>query len=289
MKSTGFTTYVPISETEYGKFRELKNKEAKLVKDEINRPAPLLPLVEANNEKDQVLFSSSGNAEQQEQRYLQLLNIVTGLKKKLEQQEAAPREVSQEAQGNMLLPQHQQQQQQQQRDIFPNIISRAARQKAKALHEMMGQDVWNMNNELVVDGSAVPGSSKEELMNYATTNWRTKYNANKKPVGASNFLKLAKEKHAPAKLLGDQAKKSIASSSSPIRGLALITKRARVQKLKKKTKILPVVPDMKMKKKLHSFKSKNRRQLQEDDFQVLTDAKVFNKVMATKQKTPTTI
>ena len=260
MKPTGFTNYVPISETEYGKFRELKNKEANLVKDEINRPAPLLPLAEARNEKDQVLFAPSNNPERQEQRYLQLLNIVTELKKKLEQQETTRRELSQEVQEKTTPSQQQQQQHQQppQKITFSNIRSASARQKAMALQEMLGQDVWNTKNELVVDGSAVPNSKKEELLSYATTNWRTKYNANKKPVGASNILKLAKEKNIPSKMLGDQARKIVATSSPRIRGLALITK-----------------------------KSKKRKQT--DDFRVLTDPKVFQKIMAAKHKRTKTV
>ena len=46
MKSTGFTKYIPVSEAEYQKFREVQNKQAKLTREELNRPSALTPLVE---------------------------------------------------------------------------------------------------------------------------------------------------------------------------------------------------------------------------------------------------
>ena len=37
MKSTGFTKYIPVSEAEYQKFREVQNKQAKLTHEELDR------------------------------------------------------------------------------------------------------------------------------------------------------------------------------------------------------------------------------------------------------------
>ena len=55
MKSTGFTKYIPVSEAEYQNFREVQNKQAKLML-ELDRPSALTALVEMQNEKVHTLF-----------------------------------------------------------------------------------------------------------------------------------------------------------------------------------------------------------------------------------------
>ena len=86
MKSTGFTKYIPVSEAEYQKFREVQNKQAKLTHEELDRPSALTPLVETQNEKVRTLFHQSDNPDLQEQRYTHLVNILNELKRQVEQQ-----------------------------------------------------------------------------------------------------------------------------------------------------------------------------------------------------------
>ena len=86
MKSTGFTKYIPVSEAEYQKFREVQNKQAKLTREELNRPSALTPLVETQNDKVRTLFHQSDNPDLQEQRYTHLVNILNELKRQVEQQ-----------------------------------------------------------------------------------------------------------------------------------------------------------------------------------------------------------
>ena len=86
MKSTGFTKYIPVSEAEYQKFREVQNKQAKLTREELNRPSALTPLVETQNDKVRTLFQHSDNPDLQEQRYTHLVNILNELKRQVEQQ-----------------------------------------------------------------------------------------------------------------------------------------------------------------------------------------------------------
>ena len=86
MKSTGFTKYIPVSEAEYQKFREVQNKQAKLTREELDRPSALTPLVETLNEKAHTLFHQSDNPDLQEQCYTHLVNILNELKRQVEQQ-----------------------------------------------------------------------------------------------------------------------------------------------------------------------------------------------------------
>ena len=66
MKSPGFTKYIPVSEAEYQKFREVQNKQAKLTREELDRPSALTPLVETQNDKVRTLFQHSDNPDLQE-------------------------------------------------------------------------------------------------------------------------------------------------------------------------------------------------------------------------------
>ena len=98
MKSTGFTKYIPITEAEYQKFRELQNKETKLVQEEIERPPAVIPLVETQKEKTQTIFTPSNNPELQEQRYMHLVNIMNELKRQVEQRQLPAHVAQQQAQ-----------------------------------------------------------------------------------------------------------------------------------------------------------------------------------------------
>ena len=51
MKSSGFIKYMPVTEGEYQKFREVQYKQATLMCEELERPSILTPLVEMQNEK----------------------------------------------------------------------------------------------------------------------------------------------------------------------------------------------------------------------------------------------
>ena len=108
MKSTGFTKYIPITEAEYQKFRELQNKEAKLVREEIERPPAVIPLVETQKEKTQTMFTPSNNPELQEQRYMHLVNIMNDLKRQVEQQRQLPAQVAPQQQAQTQQPKSQQ-------------------------------------------------------------------------------------------------------------------------------------------------------------------------------------
>ena len=68
------------------KFREVQNKQAKLTREELDRPSSLTPLVEAQNDKVRTLFHQSDNPDLQEQRYTHLVNILNELKRQVEQQ-----------------------------------------------------------------------------------------------------------------------------------------------------------------------------------------------------------
>ena len=104
MKSTGFTKYIPITEAEYQKFRELQNKEAKLVREEIGRPPAVIPLVETQKAKTQTMFTPSNNPELQEQRYMHLVNIMNDLKRQVEQQRQLPAQVAPQQQAQSQQP-----------------------------------------------------------------------------------------------------------------------------------------------------------------------------------------
>ena len=41
MKSTGFTKRIPVTEAEYHKFREVQNKQAKLMREELDKLSAL--------------------------------------------------------------------------------------------------------------------------------------------------------------------------------------------------------------------------------------------------------
>ena len=73
MKLTVFTKHIPVSDAEYQKFREVQNKQAKLMREELDRSSALTPLVEMQNEKVHTLFKQLDNPDLQEQRYRRLV------------------------------------------------------------------------------------------------------------------------------------------------------------------------------------------------------------------------
>lgn len=83
---SGITKYIPITESEYKKYREEQQNRVKLAQDELARPNAIVTLANAQDEKAHTLFNDTGNAELQELRYKQLFNIVNELKNQIEKQ-----------------------------------------------------------------------------------------------------------------------------------------------------------------------------------------------------------
>ena len=137
MKSTGFTKYIPISEAEYQKFREVQNKQAKLAREELERPSALAPLVETQNEKAHTLFKQSDNPDLQEQRYMHLVNILNVLKRQVKQQQNQPQMPSASISPN---PQQQQPQLQPQAQIQQARKRKRTSKKIKGFAVKKSQD-----------------------------------------------------------------------------------------------------------------------------------------------------
>lgn len=243
MKQNGVSKYIPITEEEYEQFRQLKNKQAKLTQEELARPSAVHPLATAQNEKAHVLFTPTNDSEAQEQRFVQLSNIIRDLKSQLEERKAPPV--------------------QQPKPSFGNISSTNVQKKAMALLEALGDGVWNSSNELVIDGNAIPNSNMEELMNFVTSNWRTKYQ-DKAPTGSSDLMNLIKAKNVPESLLGEQVR---AQLKPQVKGLAVLSKRQNVKNLRAK------------KRELKEGFVTERKKLKGE--QVLSSAKLFKHLMDT--------
>jgi len=213
MKYTGFSKFIPITEEQYRDFKEHQNNEAKIAEQELTRPAEMLPLVAAQNEKTRTLFTQSNSPELQEQQLAHLTTIINDLRQKV---------VSQ-----------------QEKTITPplsdpiKLFSGNRQKNAESLLSALGDDIWNEKGELVAGGSAIPNSSKEELMNFLGSNWRTKYLDNE-PVGAAKLVDLVKRKNIKPKLVGVKLRRKLQnvpavkqSTPSQIKGFASVGKRQR--------------------------------------------------------------
>ena len=217
MKPSGFTKYIPITETEYQKFREYKQKQAKLVQEELARPAAVLPLVEAKNEMTRTLFEKSNTPDIQEQRYKELFNIITDLKRQVEN----PRELT--------APEKRIKESEVPAESVPARKTRSIVDRKRALRDRLGNNIWNEQDELVLDGTPVPGSSKDTLIDYATSSWRTKYN-NNTPPGGSPLLEIIREKNISPNLLGKKVQEK-----SQVQGFATKTSKKRRMNIQQKS------------------------------------------------------
>ena len=186
---SGITKYIPVSESEFRKLKELENKEAILTQQELQRPDAIVPLAAAQKAKTQVLFENSSTPDLQEQRFTQLFHIVNDLKRKVEEQSALATKPRRET-----LPIN-----------FANYKVKSTRNKAEKLVDLLGNTMWNSDGELVVDGNAIAGSKADELLNFAVSDWETKYTRNP-PTGSDQFMDLIRNKNVPLHVLGKGAR-----------------------------------------------------------------------------------
>lgn len=221
-----FEKMIPITEDEFRRFKEQERKELKQAGEDFARPAALHPLVSAQNEKTRTLFEPTSNPELQEKRFAHLTSVINGLKRKVEEQMLHVPNAAQ-----------------------PLVAPAKLLKREDNLSAALGNDMWNANDELVIDGNVIPNSDKEELLNYAATNWTTKYR-DRIPEGGAQLRHLMHEKNIPPKLWSTRLRNAVnqpvveqppveaaPSSSAMMQGLA-----ASGQKKKKKKKCTPGTP-----------------------------------------------
>jgi hypothetical protein len=202
MRFNKFTKYIPIKEDEYHEFKQRQRKEMKHTQEELALPNALQPLVAAQNEKTHTLLEPSADPETQEQRFAHLTSIINRLKRKVDEQQHKSVQV---------LPST---------PLVGQTLTKMG-QREQALANALGASVWNEHGQLIINGAAIPNSDKNELLNYAASNWTTKY-LQKIPEGATQFQKLMRQQNIPkkmwaAKLRGAApgAEEEVASSSIP--------------------------------------------------------------------------
>ena len=178
MSNKLFTKFIPLSEAEYREYLDAKNKHIKSVQQELARPAVAEPLVLKYDEKQRVLFNPTSNPELQEKRFNELTHILNNLKKDVIRSNPPAR-----------------------LHTLPTLPSAAAQHRATQLFENLGPQVWNENNELVIEGESIPGSSRNVLMEFAATDWRNKFTRDP-PVGGSQLIQLLKDKNIPESNVG---------------------------------------------------------------------------------------
>ena len=200
-----FTKYIPLTEAEYRKFKEKQDKEIIQTQQELQRPIGIEPLSTAQNEKIETLFSKTPEADDtREQRYAQLFHIVNELKRKVDAQ-IKPQEMSEERK----LPKF----------SFEEYKVKSTRNKAENLINMLGEETWNPKGELVINNTPIPLSKATELLNFAVSDWSTKY-ISKPPVGATEFLQLIQERNIPVHFLG-KGIKSLLNLGPKVQGIAV--------------------------------------------------------------------
>jgi hypothetical protein len=192
---TNFTKYIPIKEEEYHAFKEQQRKEIKHAEEEISRPSALQPLVAAQNEKTKTLFETTNNPELQEQRLAHLTSVINRLKRQVEEQGSQQNVVS-------FAP------------SMPLATSEKLGKREQALFNALGNNIWNANDELVIDGAVVPNSDKNELLNYAASNWTRKY-LQKAPEGGAQLRKMMRDKNIPEKLWSAKLRSQTMLDESP--------------------------------------------------------------------------
>lgn len=199
MAFNNFTKYIPVAEEEYHAFKEQQRKEIKRVGEDLVQPDALQPLADAQKEKTRVLFDPNLDPNLQEQRFAHLTAIISDLKRKLEEQPTQP-----------LQP------------VAPPVKVHAPLNMGKregALFSALGPDIWSGDGELLIDGEVIPNSDKTELLNYAASNWLSKYSQHV-PVGGKEMLDLLHQKKIPQKLWSNKLR--AATDTPSIQGLASV-------------------------------------------------------------------
>jgi hypothetical protein len=206
MAFNNFTKYIPVAEEDYHAFKEQQRKEIKRVGEDLVQPAALQPLADAQKEKTRVLFDPNLDPNLQEQRFAHLTSIISDLRRKLEDQPAQP--VAPPA-----------------KVVAPLNLGK----REGALFSALGPDIWSDDGELLIDGNVIPNSDKTELLNYAATNWSSKYSQNV-PAGGKEMLDLLRQKKIPQKLWSIKLRS--AASTPPIQGLASVVTAQKKRKAK---------------------------------------------------------
>ena len=207
MKKNSFTKYIPISEEDYHKFREAQNQQAKLSNDELTRPVALNHLVQVQDEKTHELLAPTDlPADVVEKRLIELRLKINNLQRQVENQGPSqplkPTTHLEEPPLNVNLG---------------NITSIRGRAKALKVLDSLGPSAWNAAGQLVVDGKPIPQSNREELMDYAVTDWTSKY-ALRPPVGTNYLHKLLLDKAIPSVLLNTNVRSSVYRDARPSAG-----------------------------------------------------------------------
>jgi len=185
--------FIPITEEEFREFIKLQNQQAELTKQELTQPPSIKPLLTAQNDQIETIFSQTLPPSKQEQRFNELTHLVKQLQTQVLAQTTLPLQpiklpVVTEAQQHEKLP-------------------RGYQNRSKHLLQALGNEVWNENGELVVDGKPVKNSNRGTLTNFATTNWVNKYAI--PPPGANEMLQLIKQKKILPTKLGNKVRKQL--------------------------------------------------------------------------------
>ena len=162
--------FIPITEEEYREFIKLQNQQAELTKQELAQPPAIKPLLTAQNDQIGTLFAQTLPASKQEQRFNKLSHLVKQLQAKVIAQTTLPPQPIKQPTATK----------EQQQEKLP----RGYQNRSKHLLQALGDKVWNENGELVVDGKVIENSDRDNLTNFATTNWVNKYAV--PPMGALN-------------------------------------------------------------------------------------------------------
>ena len=249
-----FTKYIPLTEAKFRQYQELQNKHIKNVREEIERPATVAPLVKAYDEKQHILFNKNITPEMQTKLYHELTHLVNQLKQKTAagvpvqpsklpalsigvpaQPVGVPARSGEvpayaskmPASGGEVpayaskmpasggdVPAHASKVPAYGGDTPVALSSGAASYRAQRVLDALGPNVWNENKELVIDGHPISGSSREQLMDYAASNWKSKYTI--PPVGANELVELVKG--FPSNMLGQGIQKHLEEERLEWRG-----------------------------------------------------------------------
>ena len=102
---------------------------------------------------------------------------------------------------------------------FEEYKVKSTRNKAENLINMLGEETWNLKGELVINNTPIPLSKATELLNFAVSDWSTKY-ISKPPVGATEFLQLIQERNIPVYFLG-KGIKNLLNLGLKVQGIAV--------------------------------------------------------------------
>ena len=185
--------FIPITEEEYRQFIKLQNQQAELAKQELAQPPAIKPLLTAQNDQIDTIFSKTLAPSKQEQRFNELSHLVKQLQAKVIAQTTLPPQPIKQPTATK----------EQQQEKLP----RGYQNRSRHLLHALGDEVWNEKGELVVDGKVIENSDRGDLTNFATTNWVNKYNV--PPPGANEMLQLIKQKKISPTILGTKVRKQL--------------------------------------------------------------------------------